>query len=94
MPGNIIYAECPCGYLVTLWPGASMGFFDEDRTLNVIAYDDTSKALITIDVKLAQQRNLEIVEDPFVIDGFSESLYRCPVCGNKTITFGRGGVWD
>ena len=93
MPGNIVCAECACGYSETLEPGAIMASVGEYKSF-VIAYDDKSSTLITIDVALAEERNLDTVSDPFITVGSSDSYYRCPACGNNKLRLHQCGKWD
>lgn len=94
MPGNIIYAECPCGYSEELSPGASIDDFTGEHKLFVMAYNSPKRELITIDCTEAESSELVIIEDPFAQWGFSDEQYLCPACKNTSLTLQRCGLWD
>jgi hypothetical protein len=62
MPGNIIIANCDCGYETLLYPG----YNDFIHQRAVIAYSKDKTDIDTFDEKTIENNNLEIVKDPFL----------------------------
>jgi len=106
MPGyQIAYLCSGCEMNGSVYPGAT-SFFEDDL---VIAYDPDKEKLTTLKRTDATDRNLEILEDPYIegdnsqrlvsgrdengVDIGANSPATCPRCGG-TISFGFLGFWD
>jgi hypothetical protein len=104
MPGNIISAECVCGYETVLMPGSPEA---SPKTL-VMVYLTDRRELDIEDSKIARRKQLQILEDPFVnfdeedFDEWLESIkpmrecgpYLCPSCREQTLKLISSGNWD
>ena len=107
MPGHMLDANCPCGFTGMIKVGAS-GPDGPDSKLLVAAYDPEKGQLISIDVEVAEQRNLTVYEDPYLFDPFkvdsegnridvpkgNKATFKCPKCGKNTLRFHMFGHWD
>ncbi len=85
MPGYMSIADCPCGYHSS---SLSHGIRHTGVCL-VVAYAKDRREVISLEKTEAKLQGLEFIQEMPVGAG-----YRCPVCGNQTLTFTDEGCWD
>ena len=101
MPGFMLFAQCPCGFVSSVAPGSVvMG------NVNVIAYDPERPDLLTVDSKEAEERGLITIPDPFLPLSHrsmadpevrrlgQEAKFDCPACQEISMYFVHSGFWD
>ncbi|SRR6266700_400968 len=100
VPGNILIAQCDCGFERELSPGATV------EVLQVIAYTADGRDLITIESEQAKREALTVIKDPRLEEEWLGETwlgppsygpwgpYRCPSCGQLRLRLRFGGWWD
>ncbi len=103
MPGHMLRAECPCGFMSDVSPGSI--WVRDHLESRVIAYDPDKNDLVTLEGGEARKRKLRIYPDPYlrfwmfpttdsVLAAGLDELFPCPSCDNETLRFRFGGWWD
>jgi hypothetical protein len=110
MPGNILHAECCCGFQRKLSPGSAIA---GNRCVGYsIAYNADESDLLTEDDAIIKSWGLRTVRDPFIFecrpeDSLEKFMYEnfekkevvqgpylCPRCKAVRLTLRFGGNWD
>lgn len=87
MPGIASDASCPCGYSDCVRHGVSEALNWEPI---VVAYDPENLKVVSLGLTEVTARKWDYIQE--YPDG---SGYRCPACGNTTLTFRATGFhWD
>jgi hypothetical protein len=100
MPGHMLKAFCLCGFVRNMLVGSSIDDLSSGVGATCICYTADGKDLITASEKDIQEQGLEKIDDPFLsYDPLSPHQgdydgYRCPVCGQNTMSLAQGGNWD
>lgn len=98
MPGNILHAECACGFSQLLMPGADIS------GLQVMAYTADMSDIETVDLAIAERAGRKIIEDPVLAfnaanigaSSYDRTFgpYLCPQCREVGLVIRRDGSWD